>query len=148
MIIGEQSDWLQDIDPAVSTLYHGDPGWNIATDQNPGGWLSGTNAAAPVPRVDTTDGTPSSDWSVDVLFNVTTVRYGPNQKRVLSSDPTKSLPGCGEVMGHNNPLQSAHPGGLNVALADASCQFISGTIDLRVLLQLAIRDDGLSIKLD
>jgi len=62
------------------------------------------------------------------------------------------LPGCAEnrfgPTGHDNPLQSPHPGGLLVALVDGSMQFISGTTDLAILLRLAIRADGRNAKLD
>ncbi len=148
MIVGEQSDWLQDVDPAVSSLYHGDPGWNRDTARNPGGWLTGTNVVDPVPSVDPSGSAEPGEWSVDLLFNVTTVRYGPNRKRVISRVAADSLPGCAEVMGHNNPLQSPHAGGLQVAMCDGSCQFVASAIELRVLLQLAIRDDGESFELD
>ena len=57
-------------------------------------------------------------------------------------------PGCGEIMGLNNPLQAAHPGGLLVAFVDGSVQFISGTTDLAVLLRIAIRDDGQTVKIN
>ena len=49
-----------------------------------------------------------------------------------------------EDHGINNPLQSPHPGGLLVGMADASVQFISQAVDLEVLLRLAIRDDGVT----
>jgi prepilin-type processing-associated H-X9-DG protein len=57
---------------------------------------------------------------------------------------TTPLPGCSENHGINNPLQSRHRDGLNVAMVDGSVQFISDNIDLEVLLRLAIRDDGVS----
>jgi hypothetical protein len=148
MIVGEQSDWLQAVEPSDSSNYHGDPGWNHDTDQNPGGWLSGTNVVDPVGPVDPSGNTQPGDWSVDLLFNVTTVRYGPDQKEVFGNFGTNHLPGCGEIMGHNNPLQSPHPGGLLVGMVDGSVQFVPETIGLRVLLQLAIRDDGAQIDLD
>ncbi len=158
MIVGEQSDYLQDIDPTVSNSYHdapkyhGDPGWNLRTDQTPGGWLSGTNVVDRVGpatfELDSSGGSQPGDWHADLLFNLTTVRYRLDLKRVLSRNPNDSLPGCAEVMGHNNPLQSPHPGGILVGLCDGSVRFVSGTTDLGVLLQLAIRDDGAEITLD
>jgi prepilin-type processing-associated H-X9-DG protein len=79
------------------------------------------------------------------IWNVTTVRYKPQLKEVLGAAP---IAGCAEIMGHNNPLQAAHPGGLLVAFVDGSVQFISGTTDLAVLLRIAIRDDGQTVKLN
>jgi prepilin-type processing-associated H-X9-DG protein len=102
-----------------------------------GGWLSGTRRVDPVPKVDTPGGPPAA-WGAD-CWNITTVRYPPNLKRVMGAKP---LPGCSDNHGINNPLQSPHPGGLLVAFVDGSVQFISGTTDLAVLLRLAIRNDG------
>lgn len=151
MIVGEQSDYLRHIDPFYSDKYHGDPGWNLQTDENPGGWLSGTDVVDPVGPAKFKPGSSSAgkpgDWHADLLFNLTTVRYRPDLKRVLSGHAEDSFPGCGEVMGHNNPLQSPHPGGLQVGFCDGSMQFIAGVIDFTVLLQLAIRDDGAEIEL-
>jgi hypothetical protein len=147
MIVGEQSDWLRDLDPSISTSYHGDPGWNgaggpsnpdVGTDHL-GGWLTGTNEVSSVAS--------GQNFVCDEgAFNVTTVRYKPDLKRVIGA--SASAPGCGEVLGHNNPLQSAHPGGILCAFVDGSVQFISGTTDLAVLLRVAIREDGQNVKLE
>jgi hypothetical protein len=150
MIVGEQSDWLRDTNPQVSTKYHGDPGWNGANTDTAGGWLSGTNIVMNTPDVAigtamTATAPASGNWNAPTVFNVTTVRYKPHLKAVLGGGPA---PGCGEVGGLNNPLQAAHPGGLLVAFVDGSVQFISGTTDLRVLLQIAISDDGQTVKLN
>ncbi len=158
MIVGEQSDWLRDVNRTVSTKYHGDPGWAgtgaTGTDGG-GGWLTGTNCVPQIPDQiwTTTDvaGTPA--WSASTngavagarIFNVTTVRYKPYVKEVLGAG---AAPGCAEIMGLNNPLQAAHPGGLLVAFVDGSVQFISSTTDLAVLLRIAIRDDGQTVKIN
>ena len=61
-------------------------------------------------------------------------------------------PGCSQNRrggrGANNPLQSPHPGGILVGMCDGSVQFMAGTVDLAILLRLAIRDDGQQVKLD
>ena len=141
MVVAEQSDWLveQDDPYESSPLCHGDPGWTPSGTGPGGGWLSGTRRVDPVPKIDTPGG-PPAPWGAD-CWNITTVRYPPNFKRVLGHPP---LPGCSENHGINNPLQSPHPGGLLVGMADASVQFISQTVDLEVLLRLAIRDDGVT----
>jgi len=141
MVVAEQSDWLveQDDPYESSPLCHGDPGWTPSGTGPGGGWLSGTRRVDPVPKIDTPGGLPAP-WGAD-CWNITTVRYPPNFKRVLGHPP---LPGCSENHGINNPLQSPHPGGLLVGMADASVQFISQTVDLEVLLRLAIRDDGVT----
>lgn len=158
MIVGEQSDWLRDVNRTVSTKYHGDPGWNGAggigagTDLA-GGWLTGTTFVPSIPDQawTTTDVAPAGSlaWSASTplagVFNVTTVRYKPYVKEVLGAG---AAPGCAEIFGLNNPLQAAHPGGLLVAFVDGSVQFISSTTDLAVLLRIAIRDDGQTVKIN
>jgi len=137
MIVAEQSDWLRDHSRPSSQRYHGDPGWTVGGTGAGGGWLSGTRRVDPVPQV-VTPGGPPAIWGGD-CWNIATVRYPPNYKRVMGATP---LPGCSENHGINNPLQSAHAGGLFVGMADGSVQFMSETTDLAVLLRLAIRDDS------
>lgn len=152
MIVAEQSDWLQDINTSVTTKYHGDPGWNATSTAGTaggttgGGWLSGTTSCDRIPKVQ--PATPTAGpWAAATAYvpcyNLTTVRYKPYLKKVLPS-----APGCAEdraAGGINNPLQSAHPGGLLVGMVDGSVQFISSTSDLGILLRLAIRDDGQNV---
>ena len=163
MIVGEQSDWLRHVDRNNSTRYHGDPGWrgtsappwNGTGTDGTGGFLSGTFVSDRIPEVpsgaETTDDAASGPWASSVeIYNVTTVRYKPDLKEVIgtSTTVTTAAPGVGEIRGYNNPLQSAHPGGLLVAFVDGSVQFISGTTDLAVLLRIAIADDGQTVKLN
>lgn len=136
-IVAEQSDWLRDQERTVATKYHGDPGWTVGGTGPGSGFLSGTTRADPVPRV-AAPGGPPAPWGAD-CWNITTVRYRPHQKWVMGTTP---WPGCSENHGINNPLQSPHPGGLQIGLVDGSVQFLSGTVDLAVVLRLAIRDDG------
>jgi len=72
-------------------------------------------------------------------YNVTTVRYRLNAKRVLGIRPH---PGCSEDHGPNNPLQSAHPGGALVGFVDGTVVPLSEDVDLAILLRLANRQDG------
>jgi type II secretory pathway pseudopilin PulG len=143
MIVGEQSDWLLDRNPAQSRKYHGDPGWTVGGTRPGGGWLSGTARVDPVPKLSTPGGPPAT-WGAD-CWNITTVRYPPNFKRVMGPNP---LPGCSENHGINNPLQSPHPGGLLVGFVDGSVRFIAERMDLAVLLRTAIRDDGQNVIFD
>jgi len=159
MIVSEQSDFLRGISPSLTTSYHGDPGWNPPSDKKPSGWLSGTDVVDPVgpatglpTRHDPGDWRIASskpgDWHADLLLNITTVRYKPNLKQVIGDKGQQSLPGCAAAMGHNNPLQSPHPGGVFVAMVDGSVQFVVATVDVGVLLRLAIRDDAQNVDLD
>jgi hypothetical protein len=69
-------------------------------------------------------------------WNITTIRYLPNIR-------TFELPGVKDnPRGPNNPLSSRHAGGVLVLALDGSAHFITDTIDLLLLRQLATRDDG------
>jgi len=149
MIVGEQSDWLRDVDRSISTMYHGDPGWDTkgtgpatASLTAGGGFISGTVQSTPVPQAN--NGMPGSPPAAYDCYNITTVRYMPDEKRVLGAT---AYPGCNEDHGINNPLQSPHPGGLLVGFVDGSVQFISGTTDVAVLLRIAIRRDGQNVQM-
>jgi hypothetical protein len=142
MIVGEQSDWLRHIDANNSSTFHGDPGWS--TGDGTSSWLTGTGSGALMSNVQ------GADYGGAYTCNVTTVRYKPDFKRVMNPG-SGNLAGCNEVHswlsnGGNNPLQSAHPGGILCALVDGSVQFMSGTTDLGVLLRVAIREDGQNVK--
>jgi hypothetical protein len=149
MIVGEQSDWLRDVDPGISTKYHGDAGWDTngtgpatASTTVGGGFISGTVQSLRVPAAN--NGLPGVPPAAFDCYNITTVRYPPDIKRVLGAAP---YPGCDEDHGINNPLQSPHPGGVLVAYVDGSVHFISGNTDLATLLRMAIRDDGQIVEL-
>jgi prepilin-type N-terminal cleavage/methylation domain-containing protein len=158
MIVGEQSDWLRSADRNDSSRYHGDPGWagtaappwdGTGTD-GAGGWLSGTYVPNKIPEGSCITAAVSP-WDqvaqAGAIFNVTTVRYKPDVKEVMQGG-VGPAPGVREVSGYNNPLQSAHPGGILVAFVDGSVQFISGTTDVAVLLRIAIADDGQTVKIN
>jgi len=141
MMVAEQSGWLQDQNAKIRTRYHGDPGWTVGGTGPGGGFLSGTRRVDPVPLLETPGG-PPQPWGAD-CWNITTVRYRPNLKRVLGATP---LPGCSENHGINNPLQSPHPGGLLVGLVDGSVPFMTDDTDLALFLRFAIRHDGQVMK--
>lgn len=151
MVVSEQSDYLEDVNLAVSSKYRGDPGWtgNLGVHR---GWISGTTARRNITRTRTRNSPRTAD-----TFNLTTVRYKPDLKKVIDQASAingggNGAPGCAQNRrggrGANNPLQSPHPGGVLCAMVDGSVQFVSGTTDLAVLLRLAIRDDGQNVKLD
>ncbi len=90
------------------------------------------------PNLTTVDASPGGGF--ERLFNCTTVRYAPNAPAVPSD--TASWPGTGDNYGPNNPLSSAHTGGIQVLLGDGSSRFISENMDMLTLRRLAVRNDG------
>ena len=72
------------------------------------------------------------------IFNLTVLRQGVNER---DFETAASLGAAGNT-GANRPLVSAHPGGVNVSLADGSCQFLSDNTSQATLFNLADKDDG------
>jgi prepilin-type N-terminal cleavage/methylation domain-containing protein len=76
----------------------------------------------------------NGSWASDNrAFNVTTVRYGINQKTALA--------GMSNNLGANNPITSAHRGGAFVLRADGGTKFLSDGIDQTILTLVSVRDD-------
>jgi prepilin-type N-terminal cleavage/methylation domain-containing protein len=73
------------------------------------------------------------------IFNLTTVRFSPNAPVVIDN---ANWPGVGDNFGSNNPLNSAHTGGIQGLLGDGSVRFISDNIDMLTLRLLCSRNDG------
>jgi prepilin-type N-terminal cleavage/methylation domain-containing protein/prepilin-type processing-associated H-X9-DG protein len=69
------------------------------------------------------------------VFNITTTMHRLGDKSATAT-------GVGGNCGSNSPIQSAHPGGANVTLADGSVQFLTEGIAIQVLYDLANRNDG------
>ncbi len=79
-------------------------------------------------------------------FNMATIRYPINQTEGWPNSPGN----CGAVgvcynTGTNIPLNSTHPGGVNVGMCDGSVRFLSETIPLEILSRLVTRDDSQTI---
>ncbi|MDA0658445.1 MAG: DUF1559 domain-containing protein [Planctomycetota bacterium] len=66
-------------------------------------------------------------------FNMATIRY-----RISKDASLLNSNGCGA----NSPLQSAHPGGANVLMADGHVRFLNENTNIRALKAMADRDDG------
>lgn len=118
MILGETSDWAFD---ANGVRRHIDPSY-------PHGFPMGCGWNTTVRNV--SGGGPIERW-----FNLTSIRYPVGVRDY-------DLPGVGDNHGPNNPLLSAHPGGTQIALTDASARFVSETTTLETLKLLADRDDN------
>lgn len=118
LAVGECSDVASD---SSGVIFRVDGGF-------PNGWITGTAS----------QGTPPSYGGsfAPPCWNVTTIRYLPNMHEY-------SRPGIDDDRGANNPLLSAHPGGVLAAMVDGSVRLLPNEIDLKVLKQLATRDDRL-----
>jgi prepilin-type N-terminal cleavage/methylation domain-containing protein/prepilin-type processing-associated H-X9-DG protein len=122
LAIGEQSDFLS---PAGSV---------------PSTW---TSSSSPCQYGDCrsdcghgfTMGPAPTSWGDERQFNVTCVYHPVNFK-------TTSGYGIQNNCGPNSPIQSVHPGGANVALADGSTHLLSESLDITILRCLATRNDG------
>ena len=73
---------------------------------------------------------------------ITVIQYPPN-----SDCNTATWVDCRVPYSCTAILNSEHPGGLNFALGDGSVHFVSETIDLLLLKQLAMRNDGAAASL-
>ncbi|MFM7072264.1 MAG: DUF1559 domain-containing protein [Planctomycetota bacterium] len=133
MVVGEQGDFLQIGTTAQKVA------WNAA---GPHGWTIGWGNQ----RIDMTNG--AGGGGDNRAFNVTTVRWQINTKKwptITGAPGNCSGLGICDNTGQNIPLNSAHPGGVLVLLADGSSRFLSQTITLDILGRLATRDDGMPI---
>ncbi len=118
LAVGECSDYAFD---ASGNKYRLDGGFNA-------GFITGTAGL----------GTPPNYFPSIIAppaWNITTIRYSPNMRDY-------SQPGLADVHGANNPLTSAHLGGVNSLYADGAVHFTTNAIDVRTLKCLATRDDG------
>jgi type II secretory pathway pseudopilin PulG len=121
MSLGESSDWAYD---SNGVRQHIDPSWPHGFPMGSGdnGTVTGAGAGGAINR-----------W-----FNLTSIRYPVGTRTYL-------LPGVCENHGANNPLLSAHPGGAQILLTDASARFLSETTNLETLKLLADRDDNIPV---
>lgn len=125
MIIGEHSDWMI-----------GANGVKVGTGSSQHGWAMGSGNNHRITTVETAGGGWDGRW-----FNLTSIRYPIGTR-------TYALPGIHVNQGPNNPLISAHPGGVQVTLADGSVRFLTASMNLETLKILADRNTGLPITLE
>jgi prepilin-type N-terminal cleavage/methylation domain-containing protein len=126
LCVGEQSAFAID---NLARLRNIDGGYPL-------GWMTGTNGVGTPPSF--VNGVPSSATPPPApsAWNITTIRYAPNTS-------TFELPGVKDnPRGPNNPLMSAHTGGVFGLRLDGSVHFIANEIDLISLRREATRDDG------
>jgi prepilin-type N-terminal cleavage/methylation domain-containing protein/prepilin-type processing-associated H-X9-DG protein len=112
------------------------------------GWMIGSQ------HIDPPTSTAGGDWR---SFNMTTVRWSINDKKGTklggSTPGWPNWPGdCAqfgvcENTSTNVPLNSAHPGGVQVLMGDGSVRFLSETTTMDVVAAAAIRDEGRATQL-
>ncbi|MEQ1829745.1 MAG: DUF1559 domain-containing protein [Pirellula sp.] len=124
MIVGECSDWAID---STGAKVHIDGGW-------PHGWAMGSGQGTTVTGA-------GANANLERFYNLTTIRYPIGTK-------TYGLPGVSINHGSNNPLVSAHTGGVMGGWTDGSVRFLSNGTDLITVKLLATRDDGNVVALE
>jgi prepilin-type N-terminal cleavage/methylation domain-containing protein/prepilin-type processing-associated H-X9-DG protein len=132
IMVGEQSDWSDPLqaDPLYADMRSSDSrgafmGTSYATQPRGPGSLAGCGG--------------SRTNNCMRCYNTTTVVAPLGSKRFIFSQSGDER--C------NTPIQSVHPGGANVLLADGSVQFLTSAIDLNTFKNLVDRDDGNPVQL-
>lgn len=125
MMVGEQNGRLERL---ISGTYS-----DLAASGTTHGWLMGLRVSGTPPNLQ-----PHSSDTDQRTFNLTTVRYSPNQEPFAN----QLFPGMGSNVGANNPLMSFHTGGIQILLGDGAVRFLSENVDLETFKMLATRDDG------
>jgi len=120
IMIGEQSGWIMD----------GATQRDTRASHTMGGWMgySLTNPVRPRGPGSMPGGTSDRCW------NYTTVMYPINPKSYVAANMGDQK--C------NTPIQSIHSGGAHVLFGDGRVQFLSESLNLATLKNLANKDDG------
>jgi prepilin-type N-terminal cleavage/methylation domain-containing protein len=136
-MISETNDWIFTVNKAKQDY------------RNAGlhGWIIGWNSIQP-------PGPLRGEGGDNRAFNLTTVRYRINDKKNWGNNNLGwvDFPGnCGTTGICNNasenlPLNSAHPGGVNVAVTDGSVRFVSEVTEISILARFCTRDDGQAVQ--
>ncbi len=118
IVFGEVGDWMKDTSQ------------NLVDMRGVHGWPMGTS-----------DGTIITDFA-DHSSGVDTRHFSLNSIRYPIGTRVTTLRGVGSDFAANNPLISAHTGGVQITLADGSVRFFTNSTDLPLLKRLATRDSG------
>lgn len=134
MVVGEVSDFLVTADGSKRDYR--------SSGQH--GFIIGWRATTSPPSV--------GNGGDNRTFNMVTLRYPINLKKRTGTGWPDWPGNCGadgmcDNASSNTPLVSAHPNGVQVAIADGSVRFISQTTALDVVARIATRDDGQPVTL-
>ena len=128
MILGEQSNKVKYTGPGTGSSWEFKDGKTMG----PGGYHAGWHGPNNLSQTGSQSG---------IMSGIVPVQYGPNATCPDQWD-------CGYVYINSTILASAHPGGINVGLADGSVRFIAETIDLNNFKRMALRADGQIVTFD
>jgi hypothetical protein len=126
IIVGEQSGQVNGRERSANALgaWHGLVTNTVVTSDGSNVW----NENTPVANI-----TSSSGYT----GGLTTLRYAPNAYWLSGATGD-----CSSEFEVNYVLNSFHPGGILVVLADGSVRFLADTVDMNTFRQLCVRDDG------
>jgi hypothetical protein len=159
ILVAEQSDYVRDTSLDPLDLYDVRSAW-------PRGAFMGTHGNYQQLRAAAED---VGGKGTERCWNISSVRYPlnfrdfneRNKKPGIVTDPPPPRPAKeGDEPpplppydhakfgpGHNNPLVSAHPGGVQMLMGDESVQFFNEDMDMRILILMSTRDDAVDINL-
>jgi prepilin-type processing-associated H-X9-DG protein len=138
MLLGEQSDWGNQKTVPVQRrdIRSGTTGGPFSSTCH-STWVSTPTNPQPY-RLSELTGTNI------YLYNATVLRYNINEKEWVSVR-SAGKSDFGEL---NKPIQSAHTGGANIAMADGSTRFLNDSISIDVVRAMGGRNDDVIYSLD
>jgi prepilin-type processing-associated H-X9-DG protein len=126
LVVGEQSDWGVDVVTNTKS--------DIRTSRFRSGWF-GVRCSGSSSR---------NNWpgcNDARMGGVTTVRFALNFKDTTIGNPMSAFNST------TLPIQSAHPGGVNLAFADGHVQFVYEAINITTFKDMCDRIDGNTVTL-